>query len=161
MDENKKEGLKPILNKNIKILILGSLPSDESIKQQKYYAKSSNDFWKLISKVLNINFVNMDYRNKIETLLNNNIGLWDVFKESIRKGSLDSEIKSEELNNFSSLKELCPNLKLICFNGKKAGEHKEIFEKDYLIKLLPSSSGANRKDNIKRIKEWKSITSDL
>lgn len=152
-----KKGLQPILNNSTKIMILGSLPSDESIKQQKYYAKSTNDFWKLLSQVLNVELSSMEYTEKIETLKNNDIGLWDVFKESIRKGSLDSEIKNEELNDFSILKKECPNLKLICFNGKKSGGHEKLFNEDYLTKVLPSSSGANRRNGEKRIQEWKAI----
>lgn len=152
-----KQGLKPILDKNTKILILGSLPSDVSIEKQQYYAKPSNDFWKILSEVLNNNF-KVDYENKLELLKKHNIGLWDVFHQCTRKGSLDSNIKDEVLNDFTNLKTTCPDLKLICLNGKKAGEHKKIFDNLGINTIiLPSSSGTNRKIN--RPLSWSILSS--
>lgn len=44
-------GLKPIYDNNSKILILGSLPSEKSIKNQEYYNNPTNHFWKNISNI--------------------------------------------------------------------------------------------------------------
>ena len=132
---------------------MGSLPSDVSIEKQEYYAKKTNDFWKLMSLVLNFDLVSMSYDERICCLLENKVGLWDVFKASVRVGSLDSEIRDVELNDFGGLKKVCPELKLVCLNGKKAGEYRYLFEGNYLVKVLPSSSGANRRDNQRRIEE--------
>ena len=44
-----KEGLIPWIDEFSEILILGSLPSDVSIKEQAYYQnKSKNSFWKIM-----------------------------------------------------------------------------------------------------------------
>ncbi|MCL7411743.1 MAG: DNA-deoxyinosine glycosylase [Methanosarcinaceae archaeon] len=154
----KKKGLAPIIDTNTRILILGSLPSDESIRKQQYYGNFGNDFWKLISDVIGKDIATLDYEAKIQKLKEHGIGLWDIFSTSERKGSLDSNIKNGEINDFSNLKNVAPNLQLVCFNGKKAGEFEEIF-REYRIetKVLPSSSGANRRYSEKRIVEWKSI----
>jgi len=154
----KKEGLEPIVDSDTKILILGSLPGDESIRQQKYYAKPNNDFWKLISEAIGEDVTRLDYDGKIKKLKKYKIGLWDVLKRCEREGSSDSNIRSGELNDFSGLKQVAPNLELVCFNGKKAGGYESFFQKaGYKTKVLPSSSGANRKYHKKRILEWKSI----
>jgi len=154
----KKKGLEPIIDSDTKILILGSLPGDESIKQQRYYAKPNNDFWKLISTVIREDITELDYYAKIKKLKKYRIGLWDVLKVCERKGSSDLNIKKGEMNDFSELKQIAPNTQLICFNGKKAGNYESFFQEEgYKTKVLPSSSGANRRDRKKRILEWKSI----
>ncbi len=90
--------------------------------------------------------------------MSNGIGLWDVFNAGSREGSLDSRIGNEEINDFSSLKEIVPELKLVCFNGKKAGEYEPLLrEMGYETKVLPSSSGANRRFSKKRIMEWEAV----
>lgn len=153
-----KKGLNPIIDQDTEILILGSLPGDESIKQQKYYAKSSNDFWKILGEIFNSNFVNLDYVQKVEMLIKHKIGLWDVFFEAMREGSDDSSFGETVKNDFSNLSKIAPKLRIICFNGKKAGESEQEFkELGYKTKILSSSSGANRRDQQARLFDWKSI----
>ena len=158
----KKKGLAPIIDTNTRILILGSLPSDESIRKQQYYGNPGNDFWKLISETISKDITTLDYESKIQKLQEHGIGLWDIFSTSEREGSLDSNIKNEEINDFSNIKDIAPNLRLICFNGKKAGEFEDTFGKHGIeTKVLPSSSGANRRYSEKRIVEWKSIVDSI
>lgn len=157
----KKKGLAPIIDKSTRILILGSLPSDESIRKQQYYGNPVNDFWRLISEIIGEDITPLDYSTRIGKLQKHGIGLWDVLFASERDGSMDSNIKNEEINDFSNLKNVAPNLRLVCFNGKKAGEFEDTF-REYggrviETKILPSSSGANRRNSKKRIVEWKSI----
>lgn len=153
-----KKGLAPIIDENTRILILGSLPSDESIRKQQYYGNPGNDFWKLINEVIGDDITALDYSTRIGKLQEHKIGLWDILFASEREGSLDSNINNEEINDFSNIKNVAPNLRLICFNGKKAGEFEDTF-REYGIetKVLPSSSGANRRYSDKRIMEWQSI----
>ena len=160
-DTMKKKGLAPIIDTNTRILILGSLPSDESIRKQQYYGNPVNDFWRLTSEVIGEDITTLDYSTRVEKLHEYKIGLWDVLFAGEREGSMDSNIKNEEINDFSNLNNIAPNLRLICFNGKKAGEFEEIIQKHegsgIETKVLPSSSGANRRNSNKRIAEWKSI----
>lgn len=153
-----KRGFLPVLDENTKILILGSLPSDESIRKQQYYGNPGNDFWRLLGQALGEDLQGMGYDRRLDTLRHNGIGLWDVFKAGSRDGSLDTGIGSEELNEFSVLKSLAPELRLVCFNGKKAGEYEPLLrEMGYGTKVLPSSSGANRRFSKKRIMEWEAV----
>ena len=160
-----KKGLAPIIDENTRILILGSLPSDESIRKQQYYANPGNDFWKLINEIIGEDIATLDYKAKVQKLQEHKIGLWDVLFASERNGSLDSNINNEEINDFSNIKNIAPNLRLICFNGKKAGEFEKIIQEHeghgIETKILPSSSGANRRFSDKRIIEWKSIADTI
>ena len=38
----------PLVSKNSKILILGSIPGTKSLEKQEYYAHPQNHFWKLL-----------------------------------------------------------------------------------------------------------------
>jgi hypothetical protein len=46
-----KIGLGPVVDGNSRILILGSLPGEESLRQQRYYSDPRNHFWSLLSGV--------------------------------------------------------------------------------------------------------------
>jgi hypoxanthine-DNA glycosylase len=151
----KKQGFLAIVDENTEILILGSLPGDMSIRKHQYYGHPGNDFWRLLGSIIGDDLQGMNYQNRLETLKSNKIGLWDVFKAGKRYGSEDAKIKSEEINQFSMLKELAPSLKLVLFNGRKSGEYEPILKAmGYETKVLPSSSGANRRFLKKRKSEW-------
>jgi hypoxanthine-DNA glycosylase len=151
----KKQGFLAIVDENTEILILGSLPGDVSIRKHQYYGHPGNDFWRLLGSIIGDDLQGMNYQNRLETLKSNKIGLWDVFKAVKRYGSEDAKIKSEEINQFSMLKELAPALKLVLFNGRKSGEYEPILRAmGYETKVLPSSSGANRRFLKKRKSEW-------
>lgn len=151
----KKQGFPAVADENTEILILGSLPGDVSIRKHQYYGHPGNDFWRLLGNIIGEDLQGMGYQKRLDTLKRNNIGLWDVFKAGKREGSEDSKIKNQEINQFSILKEIAPNLKLILFNGKKSGEYEPILRAmGYETKALPSSSGANRRFLKNRKSEW-------
>jgi TDG/mug DNA glycosylase family protein len=153
-----KSGLTPIIDDKTEVLILGTLPSDVSLAKGQYYANPSNDFWKLIGQVLNQNIVALSYERKIEMLKGNGIGLWDVYHYCVHPGSMDKDITEPELNDFDTLKTTCPQLALICFNGQKAGESEEVLRSlGYVTLVLPSSSGANRRNQEERLRCWNAI----
>ena len=153
-----KQGFPPIFDKNTKIIILGSLPGNISIKKHQYYGNPGNDFWRLLGSAISEDLQSMDYESRLEILRCNGIGLWDVFKAGDRVGSGDAKIRDEEINQFSMLKKIAPKLRLICFNGKKSGKYESILrEIGYETKILPSSSGANRRSLVKRESEWEDV----
>ena len=91
----------PVIDKNTKVLILGSIPSIKSLEINEYYGNPRNQFWKLISLVFGEEIQEV-YTDKVRCLLKNRIGIWDVISSCYREGSLDS-------NNWfdKSLKQLC------------------------------------------------------
>jgi hypoxanthine-DNA glycosylase len=153
----RKFGLEPVADGRTEVLILGTLPSDTSLAQAQYYADRRNDFWKLMEQVLNERFTSMPYETRIQTLLSHRIGLWDVYSSCIRPGSGDKDISGESLNNFAVLKTIAPSLMLVCLNGKEeAGKSEELVcSAGYRTLVLPSSSGANRRDQSGRLLAWK------
>jgi TDG/mug DNA glycosylase family protein len=157
----RKFGLAPVIDDNTEVLILGTLPSDVSLANRQYYANSNNDFWKILGEVLDKNLEALSYERRIEALKAHGIGLWDAYYNCVRPGSMDNDITEQEMNDFSGLKNIAPNLRLVCFNGKKAGASEGLLrDLGYLTLVLPSSSGANRRDQKHRLRCWKSVGSN-
>ena len=127
-----KYGFAPVINRESRLLILGSLPGDESICQQRYYAHHKNQFWLILSCVFG-EPIQSDYDHRIQFLQRNRVALWDVLREAERSGSLDSAIRNESVNDFASLFSDYPNLRKIVFNGRKA----EILFRRYVIRQNP------------------------
>lgn len=136
-------GFPPVLSKDIHTLILGSFPGRESLAQRQYYAHPRNQFWPLLSKVLDDDLVSLAYEQRLQRLLSHRIGLWDVITMCEREGSLDARIRKAVPNDFARLKRECPLLAKICFNGKVAGAYAtRLSGAGYQTLQLPSSSPA-------------------
>jgi TDG/mug DNA glycosylase family protein len=158
IDDMLKIGLDPIIDSKTAVLILGSLPSDVSLAKGEYYSDPRNDFWKLIGQVVQENLTALPYESKIQALRNRGIGLWDIYHRCTRPGSMDKNISEPELNDFKMLKAACPLLRLLCLNGQKAGEPEEFLRSlGYATMILPSSSGANRTNQVERSHDWNAI----
>jgi TDG/mug DNA glycosylase family protein len=152
----RKLGLPPVVDENTEILILGSLPGDESLAAGQYYANRKNDFWKLVGDALNENLHELTYNDKLKSLKIHRIGLWDAYYACFRRGSMDKDIAEEEPNDFAVLKSVAPNIGLICFNGGEAAGMKDsLVSLGYQTCLLPSSSPANRGYRGGRLSHWR------
>lgn len=165
MSKNKR-GFPPVSDKNAIVLILGSMPGEESLRQQQYYAHPRNTFWKILGNLFNFNS-DMPYTDRKKELIKNRIALWDVMKECERDGSLDSSIKNHtiEENDFETFFKKHPNIRYIYFNGSKAELE---FKKRVKLKLnnldnftfekLPSTSPAMAMMNFeKKLDVWSVI----
>jgi hypoxanthine-DNA glycosylase len=108
-----------VVSKKTKLLILGTMPGKLSLFHQQYYAHPRNNFWKIIFAAHGLD-IETRYDKRLKFLLGKNIGLWDTLRYCEREGSLDSDIKNEQPNNFKDLFEQFPNIKSIAFNGKSA-----------------------------------------
>lgn len=115
----KKIGLAPVIGDDARILILGSLPGDESLRKQEYYGNPKNMFWKVIGNVLEEQ-VPFSYPEKVAYLEKYGIALWDVLKSAQREGSLDSNIQNEEFNDLEGFLLEHPSISVIALNGGKA-----------------------------------------
>lgn len=155
-DEQLNVGLKPIYNHSTEILILGSAPSQKSIEFQQYYGNPSNQFWKIIFMTLDLDMPST-YQERIDILLSNHIGLWDVYQSFERIGSLDTNFITVELNDFSEILEVAP-IKRIIANGSRAYQETQRINA-FKRKQIPiisalSTSGANNGKSQERIKVW-------
>lgn len=115
-----KRGLPPIIDDRARILILGSLPGEQSLKLNRYYGNERNDFWRVLSAVYAVT-VPSEYEQRVEFLKVKRVALWDVLKSAEREGSLDSAIRSPVPNNVASVLQAYPSLEKIGLNGTKAG----------------------------------------
>lgn len=141
-----KSAFPPSVDADTRLLILGSLPGDASIKQGEYYAHRGNAFWALMGDVLGEDLRAQPYALRLKRLKARGIGLWDVIEQAERTGSLDSAIRGAQLRDLSSFVATLPALRAIGFNGRTAALHgRRQLAATTGIRLvdLPSSSGAN------------------
>ncbi len=114
-------GFPPVEPKRARVLILGSLPGAESIRQGEYYAHPRNAFWPILGEVFGAGR-EMPYAARLRKLAARGVMLWDVLKAAHRPGSLDSAIHPRRLvsNPIADLLARHPELETIAFNGGAA-----------------------------------------
>jgi len=130
-----------------RILILGSMPGRESLRQQQYYAHPRNAFWPIMGRLFDFD-PHLAYPARLEKLIQNHIALWDVAHRCTRPGSLDAHIRDAEANDFNTFLVEHPHIHHIFFNGAKA---ESLFQKLVMPSLnqpmtcqrLPSTSPAH------------------
>lgn len=154
--------IKPVFNKDSKVLILGSFPSVKSREEGFFYGHKSNRFWKVLSLVFNQKEP-LTKAEKTEFLLKNNLAVWDVIHSCEITGSADSTIKNVTVNDVGCL---LKNTKIesIFVNGKTAEKYYEKYLKNLTgisAKTLPSTSPANAVFTMEKLVEkWKIIKPD-
>jgi hypoxanthine-DNA glycosylase len=151
----------PVADANVTMLILGSMPGKESLRQSQYYAHPQNAFWKIMGEVVGAR-PDQPYPQRLHALTNAHIALWDVLKTCERQGSLDSDIQNETANDFASFFKQHPRITHVFFNGAKAEQsfNKFVIGKQKLPPLsfqrLPSTSPAHAGMRYaEKLKEWR------
>ncbi len=112
-----KRAFDPVVDARTRVLILGSLPGDASLKAAQYYAHPQNGFWRLVGGVIGADLPSLPYGERLEALKAAGVGLWDVIASAERPGSLDAAIRSPEAADLRGLVESLPALKAVAFNG--------------------------------------------
>lgn len=162
---NHKQGLAPLVGPCPQILILGSLPSDESIRRQEYYGNPRNLFWKVIAGVYD-EPAPESYDAKKDILLRYGIALWDVCASAERKGSLDANIKDVEFNDLQGFIQKYPSIRAIILNGGKAAKEYRRYTKinatlgrdEYFFTSTSALSISAGWPLERIIEQWKQIT---
>ena len=157
----RKRCFDPVVDVRTRLLVLGSLPGELSLARNEYYGNKQNRFWMLMSEVTGLDLVALDYGARLQALLANGVGLWDVVAEAHREGSLDSRIRGHAGNDLLGLIAGLPNLAAIAFNGgtaarlglKVLGEHASRYD----IVLLPSSSPAYTLAYADKLAAWRNL----
>ncbi|MDO4724561.1 MAG: DNA-deoxyinosine glycosylase [Comamonadaceae bacterium] len=141
------QGLAPILDARTRVLVLGSFPGAASLAAGQYYAHPRNQFWPILAALHTPPAwpaLPPDYAGRRQWLLQQGIGLWDVYAACERQGSLDSAIRNARVNALHRLRQHCPQLALIAHNGGESYRHRRLTETLGLPVLrLPSTSPAN------------------
>lgn len=142
-----KRSFPPVIGGEAKVLILGSLPGEESLRQGQYYAYRHNAFWPIMGKLLAFD-PSLPYEERLECLKAAGVALWDVIGSARRKGSLDLHIREIEPNPVARLLSGNPGIGFIGCNGAQSYTQlkrsaPELFSKNPLvIARLPSTSPA-------------------
>lgn len=129
--KNLKAGFPPVADIHAKILILGTMPGEQSLRKNEYYANTPNSFWRIMAALFKFS-QDASYEERINILKKNGVALWDVMRFCERQGSLDSAVRDESIveNDFVSFYLLHPEIKSVFFNGAKA-------EREYSRRVLP------------------------
>lgn len=145
--ETRKRGFPPVVDPDVRVLVLGSLPGDASLAAAQYYGHPRNGFWRLIGAAIAQDLPPLPYEDRLAALLAAGVGLWDVHAEAVRPGSLDAAIKSAADNDLLGLIDGLPRLRAVAFNGgaaAKAGTRLLASRTEPLAMVsLPSSSPAH------------------
>lgn len=145
MIDRRDHAFPPAVREDCRVLILGSLPGRRSLAQSEYYAHPGNQFWRLMSEVIEFDLAQASYTRRLAQLAKRGVGLWDTIASAIRPGSLDAAIRSAEVRPLAAFARRLPNLRAIGFNGAtsaRLGRPQLSGSRCELIDL-PSSSAAH------------------
>jgi hypoxanthine-DNA glycosylase len=153
----------PVCSPDARVLILGSMPGKESLRQKQYYAHPANAFWKVMGELVGAHPF-LSYEDRLEVLRSSGIALWDVLASCVRESSLDSHIRNEKANDFASFFAGHSRVMRVYFNGAKAEQsfNKFVLAKQTLPPLtfqrLPSTSPAHAGMRYEeKLELWKAI----
>jgi hypoxanthine-DNA glycosylase len=156
-------GLPPVAGQGARLLILGSFPSLASLQAKQYYAHPRNHFWPILSTLWGLEgeraLSALPYADRLPTVMAHGVAIWDVYSVCQREGSLDSAIRSAELNDLAGLQSRLPTLQAIAHNGGESARHMKITQALGLpVHKLPSSSPANASWSLERkVAAWRSV----
>lgn len=126
-----KTAFLPVVGPAARVLILGSMPGEASLRQQQYYGHPRNAFWPILGELLGIP-PQASYAERCAALVARGIALWDVIAACERPGSLDQAIRPEtvRVNDFGAFFDASPGIVQVVFNGGTA-------EREYRRRVLP------------------------
>ena len=152
----------PVAPPGAKVLILGSMPSVESLNQGFYYAHPRNAFWRILAEVYG-EATPGDVPGKIALLTRHDTALWDVLESCERQGSLDSAIRQPTPNDFDGLFRRCPGITRILFNGGTAERLFMKWGRNWIngrdCRRLPSTSPAYTLSYERKLALWRQALS--
>lgn len=146
-------GLAPFIYPEARVLILGSMPSEASLKQGFYYGHKQNRLWKIVSALVDRELNSIEEKKAAARELH--LAFFDVIKSCVREGSMDSAIMEPEPEDIAALTALYQGIERIILNG---GLSKKLFFKfNDLSKIkaevfsLPSTSPANAQYSLAKL----------
>ena len=142
------ESFPPIVSEKSKLLVLGSMPGEVSLKAGQYYAHPQNAFWRIMGELFGAG-PSLPYEKRVELLQSVGVALWDTLQACSRPGSLDASITEEVANDFLAFFAKHPNITHVFFNGRKAETafRRHVLpalpEDHHIFARLPSTSPAH------------------
>lgn len=155
--EERIYGFAPVFREDARLLILGSMPSVESLNHNFYYAHPRNCFWPMLAQILG-EAAPSAIEDKKALLIRHGIALWDTVHSCLREGSLDSAIRSAEPNDFDSLYRCCPEIRTVLFNGAASEQlyRRLVSRQDtrFIFRRMPSTSPAYTLKYENKLSAW-------
>ena len=156
----------PIVGRDPRIVILGSMPGVVSLQAVQYYANPRNAFWAIIAELFGID-IDCSYQSRVQQISQLPLILWDTLKACHREGSLDSKILKQQIeaNDIAGLLGRYSGLRAIAFNGAASEKYFNRLEKHRLpanhqleLIKLPSTSPANAAMNFdQKLSLWRHL----
>jgi hypoxanthine-DNA glycosylase len=140
----RKSSFAPVADAGARLLILGSLPGEMSLRIGQYYGNPQNQFWRLMGVALGRELPEA-YEARLMALQSAGLALWDVVASAVRPGSLDARIRDHQPNPLAEFVATLPRLQAVAFNGKTSaaiGGRALADASDLELIALPSSSPA-------------------
>jgi hypoxanthine-DNA glycosylase len=140
-----KRSFPPIVDRRARVLVLGTLPGEESLRCGEYYAHPRNLFWLIVFALFDA-VPAPGYVEKLAFVAAHRIALWDVCESGERDASADSSIRRECPNPIDRLLDAHPLIGAVAFNGTGAQRlHDRHFPRrpDITYLALPSTSPAH------------------
>lgn len=130
--------LEPIIGREPRIIILGSMPGVVSLEALEYYANPRNAFWPIMAELFGID-IECEYPLRVQQVAELPLILWDTIKTCYRPGSLDSSIESRtiEANDIAGLVYRYTEISAIAFNGAAS----EKYFRQLVLKGMPDNRG--------------------
>ena len=151
----------PVYTPEANVLIVGSMPSVKSLADAQYYAHPRNAFWPILFEVFGV-MPTADYDIKKDLIRKNKLALWDVAGICEREGSLDSNMRDIQFNDFASLFDACPQIHTVLCNGGTA--HSLFLKSGYAgekrVLRMPSTSPAYTMAYSKKLEAWRAALGD-
>ncbi len=125
----------PVAAPDARLLILGSMPGEASLRAGRYYAHERNAFWRIMGDLLGAGPA-LPYAERLQRLQAAGIALWDVIADCERSGSLDAAIVKTSVrpNDFARFFAEHPGIDRVFFNGATA-------ETSFRRHVLPQLAG--------------------
>jgi hypoxanthine-DNA glycosylase len=159
-----KRSFPPIVDAHARILVLGTLPGEESLRRGEYYAHPRNLFWPILFALFDTVPVK-EYRAKLDFVLTQRIALWDVVAAGERTASADAAIRRERPNAIDALLDAHPGIGALAFNGSGA---RRLYDRHFARRArlaylaLPSTSPAYaRLDFAQKLARWQALREAL
>ena len=109
----------PIVPADARVLVVGTMPSVQSLAKRQYYGHPRNAFWPIMFRIFGEEPSEV-YDVRRALLLRHRVALWDVAYSCFRKGSGDAAMREVEVNDFAPLFAAHPRMDTIFFNGGTA-----------------------------------------
>lgn len=149
----------PVITKEARILILGSVPSLKSVERGFYYMHPQNRFWKMLGVLLGERLYDVPVFERAEILNKRGIALYDSVEECDILGSSDSAITNVVPADLPALLDGTRVARIFC-NGSASYLYASKFHPSLadIMQKMPSTSPANASFSLDKLCEsWRVI----